>query len=162
MWSHTAKKSKKVVEEDDGESWTCDHCQNVVAAKKTRCGRCHRWRGGKRQGGWKLGGSTTSTGDDIDRSTDWTCCDQPLPASQTRCGKCNKWRGGKRRPAKPAPEGETKKLKVAEEGGMLEPVAVVGVNEPHVPLLPDVAMQEAVNEVVVDVAAEGEELTTSV
>lgn len=45
---------------------------------------------------------------------------------------------------------------------MLEPVAVVGVNEPHVPLLPDVAMQEAVNEVVVDVAAEGEELTTSV
>ncbi|KAL7495665.1 hypothetical protein ACHAWT_005438 [Skeletonema menzelii] len=162
VWSHTAKKSKKLVEENDGESWTCDHCQNVVTAKKTRCGKCHRWRGGKRQGGWKLGANATSTEDNIDRSTDWTCCDQPLPASQTRCGKCNKWRGGKRRPAKPGPEGGTKKLKVDGEDGMMEPVAVVGVNEPHVPLLPDAGMQEAVNEVVVDVAAAEEELMTSV
>lgn len=163
MWNHSPKKSKKVIEEESGESWTCDHCQNVVCVKKTRCGKCHRWRGGKRQGGWKLGANATSTDDDIDRSTDWNCCDQPLPASQTRCGKCNKWRGGKRRPSKPVPEGETKKMKIEEVNAMMEPVpvAVAGVNESHVPMLPvpDVGMQEQEvgNEVVVDVAAEAEE-----
>lgn len=151
VWSHPGKKKTKVIEEDDGESWTCDHCQNIVTAKKSRCGKCHRWKGGKRQGGWKLGANVSSVEDGVDRSTDWTCCDQPLPATQTRCGKCNKWRGGKRRPAKPMPEGEAKKLKIEED---IEPAAV------HIPLLPDVGMQEAVNEVVVDVAEE--ELTTSV
>mmetsp|Transcript_18983 Transcript_18983/g.29286 ORF Transcript_18983/g.29286 Transcript_18983/m.29286 type:complete len:463 (-) Transcript_18983:148-1536(-) len=165
VWSHSSKKSKKVIEEEDGDSWTCDHCQNVVTSKKTRCGKCHRWRGGKRQGGWKLGVNAAPTAeDDIDRSKDWTCCDQPLPATQTRCGKCNKWRGGKRRPAKPIPEVEAKKAKI-DEDALYEHVAVAGVdvNEPHVPLLPDVGMQEAVNEVVVDVAAEEEEdLITSV
>jgi hypothetical protein len=150
VWSHPGKKKTKVIEEDDGESWTCDHCQNIVTAKKSRCGKCHRWKGGKRQGGWKLGANVSSMEDGVDRSTDWTCCDQPLPATQTRCGKCNKWRGGKRRPAKPMPEGEAKKLKIEED---IEPAAV------HIPLLPDVGMQEAVNEVVVDVAEE--ELTTS-
>ncbi len=159
-----------MIEEETGESWTCDHCQNVVCVKKTRCGKCHRWRGGKRQGGWKLGANASSTEDDIDRSTDWNCCDQPLPASQTRCGKCNKWRGGKRRASKPVPEGEAKKMKIEEMNPMMEPapVAVVGVNGSQVPLLPvpDVGMQgqEPVTEVVVDVAAPAEEreLTTMV
>jgi hypothetical protein len=91
--------------------------------------------------------------DGVDRSTEWTCCDQPLPATQTRCGKCNKWRGGKRRPAKPTAEGEAKKLKT-EEDNMIEPTAV------DIPLLPDGEMQEADSEVVVNVAEE--ELTTTV
>lgn len=153
MWNHSGKKKSKVIEEEDGDSWTCDHCQNVVTAKKTRCGKCHRWKGGKRQGGWKLGANANSMEDGVDRSTEWTCCDQPLPATQTRCGKCNKWRGGKRRPAKPTAEGEAKKLKT-EEDNMIEPTAV------DIPLLPDGEMQEAVSEVVVNVAEE--ELTTTV
>jgi hypothetical protein len=28
--------------------------------------------------------------DDIDRSTDWECCDEVIPAAKTRCGKCRK------------------------------------------------------------------------
>ena len=161
MWSHSGKKKAKVVEEDDGESWTCDHCQSVVAGKKTRCGKCHRWKGGKRQGGWKLGANTSTTDDGIDRTTEWTCCDQPLPATQTRCGKCNKWRGGKRRPAKPSDgDGDSKKLKT-DEDDVIEPVAVMNNHqELPPPILPDVNMAEDVNqEVVVDVA---EELTTTV
>ena len=155
------KRKKKVVAEERGETWICSNCQNIVAARKTRCGKCHRWKGGKRKGGWKLGTKVTVE-DDFDRTTEWTCCGQPLPASQTRCGKCNKWRGGKRRAAKPLPGIEAKKLKIPEvpmieHGQGIEPAAVVGVNETNVPLLPEdvaVGMHDAVNEVVVDVASQ--------
>jgi hypothetical protein len=149
VWSNTGKKKARVVE-IVGESWTCDHCQNVVAAAKTRCGKCHRWKGGKRQGGWKLGSGANATADNVDRASDWNCCGQPLPATQSRCGKCNKWRGGKRKASKPGEgEDDAKKLK-ADEGAGIEPAAVVP------PILPDVNMADD-NEVVVDVA---EEVTT--
>lgn len=67
---------------------------------KSRCGKCHHWKGGRRVGGWKLGSkgegggivSTVSTAvvDDIDRSTDWECCGEVIGAAKTRCGKCRK------------------------------------------------------------------------
>eukprot|EP00985_Skeletonema_marinoi_P005765 scaffold2504_cov138-Skeletonema_marinoi.AAC.2 len=85
--------------------WTCDNCGEEVDMRKSRCGSCNRWRGGKRQGGWTLGSASNYDSDDggIDRSKDWSCdnCNdgEVISASQTRCGKCNRWRGGKRKPA---------------------------------------------------------------
>ncbi|KAL3817063.1 hypothetical protein ACHAXA_000113, partial [Cyclostephanos tholiformis] len=86
-----------IYDENNGEPWTCD-CGNVVPGNKSRCGGCHHWRGGRRQGGWKLGsiGREYDSDDGVDRTQDWTCCDAIIPAQQTRCGKCNGWRGGKR------------------------------------------------------------------
>ncbi|KAL3786351.1 hypothetical protein HJC23_000593 [Cyclotella cryptica] len=81
-------------------SWTCE-CGNHVEEHKSRCGKCHHWRGGKRQGGWKLGAKLTVAAeleeDGIDRSTDWRCCGEVISAQKTRCGKCRGWRGGKRK-----------------------------------------------------------------
>ena len=85
--------------------WTCDNCGEEVEARKSRCGSCNRWKGGKRQGGWTLGSSSNYDSDDggIDRTKDWTCDNckdgEIISASQARCGKCNRWRGGKRKPA---------------------------------------------------------------
>jgi len=92
---------------DTTQDWTCPHCSIVLPEKQTRCGKCHKWRGGKRQGGWTIKAKkkwiATSDKEDeeeeedrIDRTLDWTCCGVILPAKQTRCGKCFKWRGGKR------------------------------------------------------------------
>lgn len=86
-------------------TWTCDNCGGEVETRKSRCGTCHRWKGGKRQGGWTLGSASNYDSDDggIDRTQDWTCdnCQngEVISASQARCGKCNRWRGGKRKPA---------------------------------------------------------------
>ena len=84
-------------DDNNGEPWTCD-CGNVVPGTKSRCGGCHHWRGGRRQGGWKLGsiGREYDSDDGVDRTQDWTCCGTTISAQQTRCGKCNGWRGGKR------------------------------------------------------------------
>mmetsp|Transcript_24697 Transcript_24697/g.42060 ORF Transcript_24697/g.42060 Transcript_24697/m.42060 type:complete len:294 (-) Transcript_24697:57-938(-) len=86
---------------DITQDWTCNNCFVTLPGRQTRCGKCHKWRGGKRQGGWTLKAKSTSGGqeeeeDGIDRTVDWTCCEAVLPARQTRCGKCHKWRGGKR------------------------------------------------------------------
>ncbi|KAL7528702.1 hypothetical protein ACHAXR_002579 [Thalassiosira sp. AJA248-18] len=76
--------------------WTCD-CGKSVGSSKSRCGSCHRWKGGKRKGGWKISSSSDNAYGGIDWDQDWTCCEQVFSASKTRCGKCNRWRGGKRR-----------------------------------------------------------------
>eukprot|EP00984_Skeletonema_dohrnii_P027150 scaffold16612_cov109-Skeletonema_dohrnii-CCMP3373.AAC.2 len=86
---------------DITQDWTCNNCSVTLPGRQTRCGKCHKWRGGKRQGGWTLKAKSTKGGqaeeeDGIDRTLDWTCCEVVLPARQTRCGKCHKWRGGKR------------------------------------------------------------------
>lgn len=88
---------------DTTQEWTCPHCSTVLPGKQTRCGKCFKWRGGKRQGGWTLkarkksaSGKDEEEEDGIDRTLDWTCCNVLLPAKQSRCGKCHKWRGGKR------------------------------------------------------------------
>jgi len=86
---------------DITQDWTCNNCSVTLPGRQTRCGKCHKWRGGKRQGGWTLKAKSTKGGqeeeeDGIDRTVDWTCCEVVLPARQTRCGKCHKWRGGKR------------------------------------------------------------------
>jgi len=91
---------------DDGtEIWRCE-CGNEVPSTKARCGRCHHWRGGRRQGGWKLGnamGRDYESDDGIDRTQDWKCCGTSISSRQTRCGKCNGWRGGKRIASKGLP-----------------------------------------------------------
>jgi hypothetical protein len=91
----------------DGEtSWTCQ-CGSAVPSNKTRCGKCHHWRGGKRKGGWTLKAPSNNPLDDkgIDWSMDWECCGEAITAEKRRCGKCNGWRGGKR---------------VAKDGGQLK------------------------------------------
>jgi len=88
---------------DEGH-WACTNCQNEVSNTKSRCGKCHRWRGGKRKGGWKIK-ITDVDESGIEWEKDWTCCDLIIPAAKKRCGKCNGWRGGKRVAA------ETKKQK---------------------------------------------------
>ena len=82
---------------DDSMSWTCP-CGSGIPFPKSRCGKCHRWRDGKRQGGWTIKAFKTAEEDDsgIDWTADWTCCEEVIPAKKRRCGKCNGWRGGKR------------------------------------------------------------------
>lgn len=85
----------------DGDGWACE-CGKVVDIKKSRCGSCHRWKGGKRKGGWTIKGTRErdNVADGIDWEEAWTCCGNLLAASKSRCGECNRWRGGKRRPKK--------------------------------------------------------------
>lgn len=89
---------ENTVEVDDNvEPWKCD-CGNMIPSGKSRCGQCHHWKGGKRQGGWKLGsmGRDYDSDEDVDRTQDWECCGVIISAQKTRCGKCNGWRNGKR------------------------------------------------------------------
>ena len=83
----------------DQGHWNCTHCQNKVSLTKSRCGKCHRWRGGKRKGGWKIKVSDVDESG-IEWDKDWTCCEVMISAAKKRCGKCNGWRGGKRVAAK--------------------------------------------------------------
>ena len=80
---------------DEGH-WNCAHCDNKISSTKSRCGKCHRWRGGKRKGGWKIKINVEADDSGIEWDKDWTCCDVMIPAAKKRCGKCNGWRGGKR------------------------------------------------------------------
>jgi hypothetical protein len=85
-------------ENDDPTStnWVCQ-CGSEVPATKSRCGKCHHWRGGKRKGGWTIRPSSDSPNDyGIDWTADWVCCEEVISANKRRCGKCNRWRGGKR------------------------------------------------------------------
>lgn len=49
------KKSKSVAssETNSGEPWTCD-CGEHMAAGRARCGKCRRWKGGKRLVRWSV------------------------------------------------------------------------------------------------------------
>jgi hypothetical protein len=77
-------------------NWVCQ-CGSEVPATKSRCGKCHHWRGGKRKGGWTIRPSSNSPNDyGIDWTADWVCCEEVISANKRRCGKCNRWRGGKR------------------------------------------------------------------
>eukprot|EP00579_Thalassiosira_antarctica_P031313 CAMPEP_0202031776 /NCGR_PEP_ID=MMETSP0905-20130828/65190_1 /ASSEMBLY_ACC=CAM_ASM_000554 /TAXON_ID=420261 /ORGANISM="Thalassiosira antarctica, Strain CCMP982" /LENGTH=694 /DNA_ID=CAMNT_0048595623 /DNA_START=59 /DNA_END=2144 /DNA_ORIENTATION=+ len=94
---------KSDVKSDDvaiARHWTCD-CGIVVPSTKSRCGKCHHWRGGKRKAGWKIKPAGNNPGDDgVAWAQDWSCCAEVIPASKKRCGKCHRWRGGKRVAAK--------------------------------------------------------------
>ena len=94
---NTTDDNSQVDDADESLHWTCP-CGSVIPFPKSRCGKCHRWRDGKRKGGWTIKAFKTAEEDDsgIDWAQDWTCCDEVIPAKKRRCGKCNKWRGGKR------------------------------------------------------------------
>ncbi len=89
--------NSQVNDADESLHWMCP-CGSGIPFPKSRCGKCHRWRDGKRKGGWTIKAFKTAEEDDsgIDWAQDWTCCDEVIPAKKRRCGKCNKWRGGKR------------------------------------------------------------------
>ncbi len=91
--------SAEIKEENDdpmSSSWVCQ-CGSEVPTSKSRCGKCHHWRGGKRKGGWTIRPSSNSPNDyGIDWTADWVCCEEVISANKRRCGKCNRWRGGKR------------------------------------------------------------------
>lgn len=97
----TKKKTSRVTTEQQSTSahhWLCN-CGNEVPNAKSRCGKCHHWRGGKRKGGWKIKDSINKKDIDdtgINWSMDWSCCGEVVPSKKTRCGKCHGWRGGKR------------------------------------------------------------------
>lgn len=90
-------------------TWTCG-CGIQLEASKTRCGKCYKWKGGKRKAGWKLGDAMTNNDnkDGIDWTQDWSCCSEIISAKRTRCGKCFSWRGGKRRSKVRDGKGKTK------------------------------------------------------
>ena len=93
--------------DDASTSWTCQ-CGTEVSAAKSRCGKCHHWRGGKRRGGWTIRPKSDDERDDhgIDWAADWSCCGEVISAEKRRCGKCNGWRGGKRVAKAPVNLGE--------------------------------------------------------
>jgi hypothetical protein len=88
-------------------SWTC-LCGTEVSAAKSRCGKCHHWRGGKRKGGWTIRLSSRDAREDhgIDWAADWICCEEAISADKRRCGKCHGWRGGKRVAKAPLKSGQ--------------------------------------------------------
>ena len=51
--AHKGERNSDTAGEDEAGSkpWTCE-CGNLVAARKKRCRRCHRWRRGKRETRW--------------------------------------------------------------------------------------------------------------
>jgi len=95
-------------------SWTCV-CGQLMSGKKKRCGKCHKWRGGKRapytassatkkpkaaksKSNSKSSIKSSSNSDDLDSGGNWTCdCGNRVAASKSRCGSCHHWRGGKRK-----------------------------------------------------------------
>ena len=88
---------------DRTQDWEC--CGEVIAAAKTRCGKCRKWRGGKRQIRWSYAGSTEAgnalieNDDDliaVDPDVEWTCkteaCKTVNKGTKKRCSACFSWR----------------------------------------------------------------------
>lgn len=93
--------SAPVLDDCDGDTWTCS-CGEMIPSRKTRCGKCHHWRGGKRDSkGWTYKGPSEAdeeAADDEDDGEDWTCdCGEVVDGRKSRCGKCHHWRGGRRK-----------------------------------------------------------------
>lgn len=87
-------KSEEIVLTD----WTCE-CGEYLTAKKKRCGKCNRWRGGKRNSITviKRKKKNSSTLKKEDNGEPWKCeCGEMVSAHKARCGKCRHWKGGKK------------------------------------------------------------------
>merc|ERR1719356_160640 len=125
------KKAKKAsTSKDSSGAWDCDTCGARVLATKSRCGKCHRWKGGKRKGGWKIKATEKPDDGTVPWHLPWTCCGVTFGPEKRRCGKCSRWRGGKRR----------RKDAVSRKAstGSSKPAALA--SDLQVPALPDYAM----------------------
>ncbi len=54
--AHSSQAKVKVSSADD---WTCE-CGNVMGGSRARCGKCRRWKGGKREKKWKNSAGETN------------------------------------------------------------------------------------------------------
>lgn len=54
--AHSSQAKAKVSSADD---WTCE-CGNVMGGSRARCGKCRRWKGGKREKKWKNSAGETN------------------------------------------------------------------------------------------------------
>lgn len=104
--SNNAKDTRnvKVDDIDRTTDWEC--CGEILPASKTRCGKCRKWRGGKRQIRWSYAEETTTGGsgttslmeepNNVDPNIDWVCkvesCKNVNKGSKKRCFKCFSWR----------------------------------------------------------------------
>jgi len=92
------KKKKIKTEEVVLTDWTCE-CGEYLTAKKKRCGKCNRWRGGKRNTSIviKRKKKNSSTFKKEDNGEPWKCdCGEMVSSLKARCGKCRHWKGGKK------------------------------------------------------------------
>jgi hypothetical protein len=88
---------KYETEDYPSTDWEC--CGEMIPARKTRCGKCRGWRGGKRRVRWTYEGLPVDDASvdgeaDIDRSIDWTCkkCNKVNKGEKKRCADCAGWR----------------------------------------------------------------------
>lgn len=79
-------------------AWACA-CGHANAARKVRCGRCQRWRDGRRP----RRDDAVTDGADPRVAPPWACdrCGHANRAAQSRCAACSRWRDGQRRPYGP-------------------------------------------------------------
>jgi len=100
--NHFAMFSTPIINDsNDGncDSWTCV-CGQLMSGKKKRCGKCHKWRGGKREPYTTVTKKPRVSNDNNnnDNAGHWTCdCGNQVSSAKSRCGSCHHWRGGKRK-----------------------------------------------------------------
>ena len=88
---------------DRTKDWEC--CGDILPATKTRCGKCRKWRGGKRQIRWSYANESAANDAalasaeeqrNVDPNVDWVCkvesCKNVNKGSKKRCFKCFSWR----------------------------------------------------------------------
>ena len=51
--------SQAKVKESSDDDWKCE-CGNVMGGSRARCGKCRRWKGGKREKKWKNSAGETN------------------------------------------------------------------------------------------------------
>ena len=54
-----AARSQAKVKESSDDDWKCE-CGNVMGGSRARCGKCRRWKGGKREKKWKNSAGETN------------------------------------------------------------------------------------------------------
>eukprot|EP00804_Cyclotella_cryptica_P007139 CCRYP_009715-RA/>CCRYP_009715-RA protein AED:0.07 eAED:0.07 QI:181/1/1/1/0/0/2/744/459 len=135
-WKLGAKAENGADAVDDGidrsQDWMC--CGEVIKAAKTRCGKCRKWRGGKRQIRWSYGSVTDNSAlglqshenaEDgegaVDLTLDWVCknenCKTVNKGSKRRCSNCFSWRFSRKK-ARPSDAAVNEMAKDEEDGEM--------------------------------------------
>ena len=92
-----------IAEEDIDRTTDWECCGEIISAAKTRCGKCKKWRGGRRQIRWSYnhGGTDqvpvmTEEEANVDPNVDWVCkvesCQTINKGIKKRCSACFSWR----------------------------------------------------------------------